>query len=74
MSWRGVFTGALMLIALEAVVRTNQSADRVGGLLEDLGGLVRRAMSPAVPAIPLIVEPEKRFYDLDSNGPLLPGG
>lgn len=52
MSWRGVFTGALALIALEAILRTNQSADRFGGLLVSAANLVDRVMSPAVPAIP----------------------
>ncbi|MEN8672578.1 hypothetical protein [Nocardioides sp.] len=52
MSWRGVFTGALALIALEAVVRTDESAERVGGMLTGIADLVRRAMSPAVAAIP----------------------
>ena len=52
MSWRGVFSGALALIALEAVVRTNTSAARVGGLLTGIGNLTRSALSPHVPAIP----------------------
>lgn len=52
MSWRGAFTGALALIALEAILRTNQSADRFGGLLVSAASLVDRVMSPAVPAIP----------------------
>lgn len=52
MTWRGVFTGALALIALEAIVRTNQSADRFGGLLVSAANLVDRVLSPAVPAIP----------------------
>lgn len=52
MTWRGVFAGSLALIALEAVLRTNQSASRVGSFLTISADLVRRAMSPAVPAIP----------------------
>lgn len=52
MTWRGVFTGALALIALEAVLRTNESADRFGGLIVSAANLVDKAMSPAVPAIP----------------------
>lgn len=52
MTWRGVFTGALALIALQAVVSSNQSAERFGGLLTDIGDIVRAVVSPAVPAIP----------------------
>lgn len=52
MTWRGVFTGALALIALEAVLRTNKSADRFGGLLNDVGEIVETIVSPMVAAIP----------------------
>lgn len=52
MTWRGVFSGALALIALEAVLRTDQSASRVGGMLTGVAGLVNRALSPDVPLIP----------------------
>lgn len=52
MSWRGIFAGSLALIALQAVVATDQSANRVGGMLTGIADLVRRAMSPAVAAIP----------------------
>jgi hypothetical protein len=73
-TWRGAFTGALLLIALEAVVRTSESANRVGGFLETGGDLVRRVMSPAVPLIPdTRVMGDLQFQSLDGNGPL-PGG
>jgi hypothetical protein len=52
MTWRGVFSGALALIALEALLRSDQSVERFGGLLEGAGELVRKALSPEVPAIP----------------------
>lgn len=52
MTWRGVFTGILALVALETVVRTNESAGRFGALLEGAGAITRRVMSPAVAAIP----------------------
>lgn len=52
MTFRGFFAAVLALVALEAVVRTNESADRVGTLLETAGDLARRVMSPAVAAIP----------------------
>lgn len=51
-SLRGIFAGALLLIALEAVVRTNKSADRFGQLLETIAGGTERVLSPAIPAIP----------------------
>jgi hypothetical protein len=51
-SWRGIFTGALALIALEAIVRSDASATRFGSLLTGVGALTRAVMSPAVPAIP----------------------
>ena len=47
-----MFTSALLLIALESVLRTNASAGRVGQILEGVAGLVSSALSPAVPAIP----------------------
>ena len=52
MSWRGVLTGALALIAHEALVRTPASADRFGGIFTGIASLVERIMSPAVAAIP----------------------
>jgi len=51
-TWRGVFSGALALIALEAAIRTPESAGRVGELLRSVAGLVQSAMSPAVPLVP----------------------
>lgn len=47
-----MFSGALALIALEAVIRTDASAGRIGSLLTGLATITRRVMSPAVPAIP----------------------
>jgi uncharacterized membrane protein YgcG len=52
MTWRGVFSGALALIALEAVVHSPKSAGRVGDLLTGVADLVTKAMSPAVALIP----------------------
>lgn len=49
---RGVFAGVLALVALQAVVSTDASSKRVRGLFGDAAGLVERALSPAVPAIP----------------------
>lgn len=58
MSWRGVFTGALALIALQAALQSNESAGRVGGLLTTVARLVESALSPGVAAVP------------DTRGPL----
>jgi hypothetical protein len=58
---RGAAVGALGLTAMHAIVATPQGPGRVGGLLENAGGLVRRFISPAVPAIP-----DRR--ELDSAG------
>ena len=52
MSWRGVFTGALALIALEVLLRSEESVGRFGQMLEGVGDLARRFLSPTVPAIP----------------------
>lgn len=49
---RGVLAGSLSLIALQAVVGTQESATRVGSLATDVASLVERAVSPAVPLIP----------------------
>ncbi len=77
MTWRGVFSGALALIALEAVLRSDQSAERFGGLFEWAGELVRSAMSPEVPAIPNLARTgggykSKPPFKLDEYGNTVP--
>lgn len=52
MSWRGILSGALALIALEAVLNTTNSANRVGSGIQWLADLVSAAIDPSVPAIP----------------------
>lgn len=52
MSWRGVFSGVLALVALEAIVRTNASATRFGAMFTALGSAAEWFMSPSVPGIP----------------------
>jgi hypothetical protein len=47
-----VFTGALALIALETVLRTNASTGRVAGLLTGAAKVVEKVLDPTVPAIP----------------------
>lgn len=49
---RGVFAGALALIALETVLSTTGAADRTAGLLSDVSRLIARMLDPNIPAIP----------------------
>jgi hypothetical protein len=52
MSWRGVFSGALLLTGLQAVVSSKESAARWGGLVGSLADITRHALSPFEPLIP----------------------
>lgn len=52
MSLRGIFAGSLALIALQAVVGTQGSAERVGTGLGWIADLVRAAIDPSISAIP----------------------
>lgn len=52
MSWRGIFAGSLALIALQVVVSSRGSAQRVGSGLGWVADMVTAAMDPARPAIP----------------------
>mgnify|MGYP000397190492 CR=1 FL=1 len=52
MRWRGIFSGVLALAALQAVLSTDQAANRAGGLLVTFGNGVRHFLSPFEPAIP----------------------
>lgn len=52
MRWRGIFSGVLVLAALQAILSTQESADRAGGLLVTFGNGVRHFLSPFEPAIP----------------------
>lgn len=52
MTWRGVFSGALALIALQAVVSRADSAERVSSGLGWIATLVTAAIDPSKPAIP----------------------
>ena len=51
-AFRGAITGALSLIALQAVVSSDASATRTGQLFTDVSSLITRAFDPAVPLIP----------------------
>lgn len=70
MTGRGVVSGALALIALQAVTSSDQAAGRVGGMLAAVGKLVRHVVDPAVPAIPDLSG--SGLYDPDGDGPLSP--
>ncbi|MDR6212178.1 hypothetical protein QE364_003909 [Nocardioides zeae] len=52
MRLRGVLVGVLALVALEAAVRTSESAKRVGGLVTKVASLTNSALSPTVALIP----------------------
>lgn len=52
MSWRGIFTGTLLLAGLEAVVSSNQSGERFGNLITAAGSILSHFLDPTVPAIP----------------------
>jgi hypothetical protein len=52
MRWRGIFSGVLVLAALQAILSTDESATRAGGLLTTFGNGVRHFLSPFEPAIP----------------------
>lgn len=52
MRWRGIFSGVLVLAALQAILSTDQAANRAGGLLVTFGNGVRHFLSPFEPAIP----------------------
>ncbi len=49
---RGAFTAVLGLVALETIVSTKGAAERTGGLLGDVAGIIDHALSPAVALIP----------------------
>ena len=52
MNWRFLLAGTLSLALLEAAVSSQASAERAGGLLTTLAGVVERVLSPTVAAIP----------------------
>jgi hypothetical protein len=50
--WRGIFAGALSLIALQTVVGSDAAASRTGGAFTGIASLARRALSPGVALLP----------------------
>lgn len=68
MSWRGIFTGALVLIGLEVVTSSGQAAERFGGLFTGAATLVSHLLDPTVPAIPDL-RPSSSSSSPQSQGP-----
>lgn len=48
--WQGFATGFLGLAALDVLVGTKNASTAVGGMAAGAGNLVRKVLSPAVPA------------------------
>lgn len=71
MRWRGIFSGVLVLAALQAVLSTTESANRAGGLLVTFGNGVRHFLSPFEPAIPDLRD--QSTPPLPSLPPITPG-
>ena len=59
MSVRGIFSGLLALTVLQAVLSSDRSAERAGGVLDVIGSGVYRFMSPTVAALPDLRERRK---------------
>lgn len=72
MSLRGIFAGVLMLTGLEAVVSSQQGAQRFGGILTSVGRGVRYFLDPTVPAIPDHRKPGSGGGSLDPLPNLIP--
>lgn len=60
--WRGVFAGALALIALQTVVGSDAAANRTGGALAGIASLARRALSPGIALVPDIRPPNGNTF------------
>lgn len=50
--WRGMFAGALALIALESVLSSSASASRTATGFAAVASLVQRAISPGIALVP----------------------
>ncbi|MBB3043923.1 hypothetical protein [Nocardioides soli] len=74
MTWRGVFTGILALVALQALVGRRDSAERVGEGFEWLSTLASAALDPSKPAIPDLAGVGPALNDGDSGGDSGGGG
>lgn len=51
-SWRGILSGSLVLVALQASLSSDQATNRVGRMFGTLADGARRLIDPAVAAIP----------------------
>ena len=72
---RGVFAGVLTLAALYRLGTTPAASKRVGGAFSDVAGLIERALSPDVPAIPdrrAAAAPDAEAPPKSSKTPRLP--
>lgn len=69
MSWRGIFAGSLALIALQAVLGTANSANRIGSGLTWLADLVHAALDPSTPSIPDLAGVSVGGYKWPQSGP-----
>lgn len=49
---RSVLFGALCLVALEAALSSGEAAQRAGGILSGVAGLVDHLFNPSLPLIP----------------------
>lgn len=52
MSWRGVLSGSLALIALQASLSSDEATGRVGRMFGHVADLARRLIDPSIAAIP----------------------
>lgn len=64
---RGIFTGILALTLLDAVVSSEQSAHRFGGIFTSLADVLAWVMDPTVPGIPDLSGSSKNSKSADSG-------
>lgn len=65
---RGFFAAVLGLTLLQAVLSSNESAGRVGGIFGTASTLFEAALNPAVPAIPDLREGHDRHSAAGTDG------
>lgn len=87
MSWRGLLSGSLVLVALQAALSSDEATGRVGRMFGTLADMSRRLIDPSVAAIPdlaaaggapTVQKPERGKangkQDQDDDAPLSPEG
>lgn len=72
MSLRGVFGGLLTLTLLQAVLSSERSAERTGGIFRAVSSGFARFMSPTVEAIPDLRDRRKIVAPGPYQGPVIP--